>query len=104
MFFSLTVIKGEKDKHGVLETREYINSLTGFKQIHKHFRERNYATGLNFETGLKFMCDNYEQFIIVEDDLVVTSNYVSFLLNALDFYKDEKICFFALPVFVFRCN
>ncbi len=87
--------KGEKDKQGVLETREYINSITGFKHIHKHFRERNYATGLNFETGLNFLCDNYKQFIIVEDDLIVTDNYVSFLLNALDFYAHEKSVFCA---------
>ena len=85
--------KGEKDKQGVLETRAYIDSLTGFKRIHKHYRERNYATGLNFETGLKFLCNNYEQFIIVEDDLVVTSNYVSFLLQALDNYRNELSVF-----------
>ena len=85
--------KGEHDKQGVIETRDYINSLSGFKRIHKHFRKKNYATGLNFETGLKFLCDNYKQFIIVEDDLVVTSNYVSYLLRALDFYRDEKSVF-----------
>ena len=92
VFFS-DGFKGEHDKQGVLETRDYINSLSGFKRIHKHFREKNYATGLNFETGLKFLCDNYKQFIIVEDDLVVTSNYVSYLLQALDFYRNEESVF-----------
>lgn len=94
--------KGEKDKQGVLETRAYIDSLTGFKNVHKHYRDRNFATGLNFHTGLSYLANNYDRFIIVEDDLVVTPNYVKYLLDALDFYKKEKSVFcvtgFAFPL------
>lgn len=94
--------KGEKDKQGVLDTRAYIDSLTGFRNIYKHYRDKNFSTGPNFHTGLSFLANNYDRFIIVEDDLVVTSNYVKFLLNALDFYKGQKSVFcvtgFAFPL------
>ncbi|MDB5138950.1 MAG: glycosyl transferase [Mucilaginibacter sp.] len=92
--------KGERDKAGVLETREYINSITGFKSVIKHFRERNYSTGPNFIEGLTFLSNNYEQFIIVEDDLVVSPNYIKFLLDGLAFYKNNKSVF-CITAYVF---
>ncbi len=94
--------KGEKDKQGVLETRAYIDQLTGFKHVYKHYRDKNYSTGPNFHTGLTYLSNNYDRFIIVEDDLVVTPNYVKYLLDSLDFYKNEKTVFcvtgFAFPL------
>lgn len=85
--------KGEHDKQGVAETRAYINSLTGFKKVHKHFRERNVSTGPNFHAGINYLCNNYEQFIVIEDDLVVTPNYIPYMLQALAFYKEQKSVF-----------
>lgn len=94
--------KGEKDYQGVLETRAYIDSLTGFKNIYKHYRERNISTGPNFKQGITWLCENYKQFIVVEDDLVVTSNYITYLLQGLKFYENEKSVFcvtgFCFPI------
>lgn len=94
--------KSEKDLPGVTATREYIHSLTGFKKVHKHFRERNLSTGPNFFAGINYLRDNYEQFIVVEDDLVVTPNYVRYMLDGLDFYRNEPSVFcmsgFAFPL------
>ncbi len=94
--------KGEKDKQGVLETRAYIDTLTGFKNVYKHYRDKNFSTGPNFHTGLTYLSNNYDRFIIVEDDLVVTPNYIKYLLDGLDFYKNEKSVFcvtgFCFPI------
>jgi hypothetical protein len=85
--------KGEKDKKGVLETRAYIDTISGFKSVIKHFRETNLSTGPNFETGLKYLSANYDEFIIVEDDLVVSPNYIKFLQDALNFYRNDRKVF-----------
>jgi hypothetical protein len=94
--------KGERDYEGVMETRAYIDSLTGFRNIYKHYRERNISTGPNFKQGITWLCENYDQFIVVEDDLVVTPNYIKYLLDALDFYKHDPSIFcvtgFAFPL------
>lgn len=94
--------KSEKDQPGVQATRDYINALTGFKTVHKQFRERNFSTGPNFHQGITWLCANYDQFIVVEDDLVVTPNYVRYMLDALDFYRPYKNVFnisgFAFPL------
>lgn len=85
--------KNDKDLQGVLETRAYIDTLTGFRNVYKHFRERNVSTGPNFQEGLRYLCSHYEQFIVVEDDLVVTPNYIRYLLDGLAFYRDHKSVF-----------
>ncbi len=95
--------KSEKDKDGVLEVREYINSINGFRNVYKHFRSKNYSTGPNFEEGLKYLSDNYDQFIVVEDDLVVSPNYISYLMESLAFYKEQRSVF-CVTAFCFPLN
>lgn len=94
--------KNEKDEPGVKATRQYIDNLTGFKTIHKQFREKNLSTGPNFEQGITWLCIHYDQFIVVEDDLVVSPNYIRYMLDALHFYREEKNVFcisgFAFPL------
>lgn len=95
--------RSEKDKAGVDATREYVASLTGFRNIYKQFREKNLSTGPNFEQGITWLCQNYDQFIVVEDDLVVTPNYLRYMLDALDFYREAKNVF-TISGFAFQLN
>lgn len=94
--------KSSKDEDGVLATRKYIDSLSGFKKISKQYRDRNWSTGPNFQSGLTHMRLNFDQFIVVEDDLVVSPNYIKYILDALAFYRLEKSVFcvtgFAFPL------
>ncbi|MFC4213183.1 glycosyltransferase family A protein [Pedobacter lithocola] len=92
VFFSDGPKIGSDDTH-IKEVRHYIDNLDGFKNIIKHYREHNLSTGPNFRTGLTFLSENYERFIIVEDDLIVSSNYLKFLIDALEFYKDDQSVF-----------
>jgi glycosyltransferase involved in cell wall biosynthesis len=85
--------KKESDKENIQEVRNYIDSLTGFKSVIKHYREKNLSTGPNFRAGLTFLSENYERFIIVEDDLIVSPNYIKYLTDALEFYKADKTVF-----------
>ncbi len=94
--------KGERDREGVLETRAYIDSIGGFKSVIKQYRPKNLSTGPNFMQGIEFLTTNYNRFIVIEDDVVASSNYIKFLLDALDFYRDNKDVFcitgFVTPV------
>lgn len=94
--------KGSADEAGVAATRAYIDSLEGFGKIHKQYRERNLSTGPNFHQGISWLCQNYDQFIVVEDDLVVAPNYLRYMLDALDFYRNDDNIFavsgFCFPI------
>jgi hypothetical protein len=95
--------KGENDKKGVLETRAYIDSITGFRNVIKQYRDRNYSTGPNFRTGLNYLCANYDEFIVVEDDLIVSPNYIKYLLDALEYYREDQSVF-CVTGFVYPVN
>lgn len=92
VFFSDGPKKGA-DPTPIKEVRNYIDSLEGFKSVIKHYREENLSTGPNFRTGLTFLSENFERFIVIEDDLIVSPNYIKYLTDALEFYKDEKSVF-----------
>jgi glycosyltransferase involved in cell wall biosynthesis len=92
--------KKEADKQGILEVRAYIDSLKGFRNVIKHYRDRNYSTGPNFQEGLAFLSQNYDEFIVVEDDLVVAPNYIKYLMDGLDFYRKDKTVF-CITAYVF---
>lgn len=85
--------KNEVDAAGVQATRDYIDTITGFKKIHKHFHEKNVSTGPNFRDGITYLCENFDRFIVVEDDLVVSPNYIRYMLDALNHYENELSVF-----------
>ncbi len=85
--------KGEKDAAAVAETRQYIESISGFKKITRQYRDRNLSTGPNFFQGIAYLCSHADRFIVVEDDLVVTPNFLRYMLLALDYYQAESTVF-----------
>ncbi|RZK78890.1 MAG: glycosyltransferase [Pedobacter sp.] len=99
IFFS-DGVKKDADSTPIMEVRNYIDNLKGFKNVIKHYREHNLSTGPNFRTGITFLNEHYERFIIVEDDLIVSPNYIKFLNDALIFYKDESSVF-CITAYVF---
>ena len=92
----------ERDEPGVQAVRTYIDGLTGFGKVIRKFRPKNLSTGPNFQEGITWMSRQYQQFIVVEDDLVVTPNYIRYMLDALQFYQAEQGIFcisgFAFPL------
>jgi Glycosyl transferase family 2 len=92
--------KGEADKDGVLSTRAFIDGLTGFKKIYKMYRPENFGIHKNFSNGLTYLSANHDSFIVVEDDVVVSDNFLRFMNDGLAFYKDQK-SIFAITGFCF---
>jgi hypothetical protein len=95
--------KKEADKDAIIEVRSYIDSITGFKNVIKHYRDHNFSTGPNFREGLSFLSSNYDEFIVVEDDLIVSANYLKYLLDGLDFYRKNPSVF-CITAYVFPVN
>jgi len=67
--------------------RSYINEMDGFKSIKVNCRNHNFGVDYNIINGIKEMSENYESFIVVEDDLIVSSKFLKFMNAALIFYK-----------------
>jgi len=70
--------------------RSYINEIDGFKSIKVNYRDRNFGVDYNIINGIKEMSDNYESFIVVEDDLIVSSQFLKFMNEGLIYYKSYE--------------
>jgi hypothetical protein len=84
--------KNEKAKQGVAAVREYLKGLGGFKKINIVEREINYGLAKSIIEGVTEIVDKYGKVIVLEDDLVTSPHFLSYMNEALDLYeKDEKV-------------
>lgn len=82
---------GEKEK--VKKVREYVKSITGFKSLHYTFAENNKGLANSIIGGVSEVINQYGRVIILEDDIVLSNNFLSFLNQALVFYQNNNQVF-----------
>lgn len=78
--------EGETEK--VAAVREYVKSITGFKSLTYHFSEMNKKLGPSIIAGVTDVINQYGRAIVIEDDLVVTRNFLAFMNQGLNNYED----------------
>ncbi len=83
--------EGEREK--VSEVREYVKTVTGFKSLTCHFSEVNKKLGPSIIAGVTAVMADYGRAIVLEDDIVVSKNYLSFMNQCLALYQDNKEVF-----------
>jgi limonene-1,2-epoxide hydrolase len=92
---------GDEEKVDIV--RKYIHTIDGFKKVYIIEREKNdlYA---NYKLGIKQLLDEHGRCIFMEDDNVVSSDFLQYMNDGLEFYKDDKSIFaingFNVPVSV----
>lgn len=82
---------GEAEK--VEAVRDYVKTIKGFKSLTFHFSEQNKKLGPSIIAGVTDVMNQYGKAIIVEDDIISSSNFLSFLNKGLDFYENYKEVF-----------
>lgn len=81
---------GEEEK--VKEVQKYIKNIEGFKSLHYTFSENNRGLGNSIITGVCQIINQHGKAIVLEDDLVFSTNFLSFINQGLNRYeKDEKV-------------
>ena len=83
--------EGESAK--VASVREYASSITGFHMVETHFSDVNRKLGPSIIAGVTDVINRYGRAIIIEDDLIATSNLLSFLNQGLDRYESNREVF-----------
>lgn len=81
--------KNNEDKKDVLEVRKLIHSINGFKKIHIIEHPQNYGLATNIINGVTEIIDKYSKVIVLEDDLVTSPWFITFMNEALSKYYDE---------------
>lgn len=83
--------EGEEKK--VTEVQSFVKSISGFKSLETHFSKENRGLGPSLIAGINDVMERYGRAIIVEDDLVCSTNFLSFLNQGLDYYQNKKEVF-----------
>ena len=85
--------KGDKDKSGVLEVRDYIKTIQGFNKITSSFSKNNKGLGASIIAGVTTILESYPSVIVLEDDLVPSKNFLQYMNQALETYQHEQKVF-----------
>lgn len=84
--------RDEGDLAQIAQTREIIKSISGFKSVETVLSEVNRGLAMSIIQGVTQLMQAYGKVIVLEDDLVVSGNFLTFMNDCLDFYaKDERI-------------
>ena len=92
----------EEDKAAVEEVRSFIKNSSGFASVTCHLSESNKGLANSIIAGVTEILDKDGKAIVLEDDLVLSGNFLNFMNAALDWYQnDEKVfsvCGYTIPI------
>lgn len=71
------------------EVRAYIRSIAGFETVTLIEREANLGLARSIIDGVTRLCQEYGRVIVVEDDLITSPHFLSYMNDALARYEHE---------------
>ncbi len=82
--------KNENDIKAVEEVRNYIATISGFKDVKITLRKKNLGLADSVISGVTEVIEKSGKAIILEDDIVTSPYFLKFTNEALDFYEKDK--------------
>jgi 2-polyprenyl-3-methyl-5-hydroxy-6-metoxy-1,4-benzoquinol methylase len=76
------------DLSGIKEVRRLIKDID-WVPVEKHFAKNNKGLSNSIQQGLSHVFHEYEQAVIIEDDVCVAPNFYSFMVECLQKYKKD---------------
>lgn len=80
--------KNESDILFVNNVCDYVKKINGFKKIKYFISKTNQGLSKSIISGVSLIFNNYDKAIILEDDLVLSSNFLSYMNNSLKYYQN----------------
>ncbi|MET7030071.1 glycosyltransferase family protein [Sediminicola luteus] len=75
------------DMKQVEEVRKYIKNVSGFKQVYLIISKTNKGLANSIIDGVSEILKTYESVIVLEDDLITSTNFLTYMNCALEFYN-----------------
>ena len=85
--------KSDADNEKVALVRNYIKSIGGFKKVVVIESATNKGLANSIIGGVTSIIANYESVIVLEDDLVTSTNFLAFMNQCLKQYHDNESIF-----------
>ncbi len=80
--------EGEADIE-IRKVRDYLRKISGFKSISITERNHNFGLASSVIEGVTEVIDKYGKAIVLEDDLELSPDFLRFMNDSLDRYKNE---------------
>ncbi|RYG50011.1 MAG: glycosyltransferase, partial [Chitinophagaceae bacterium] len=94
--------KKPADEPLVAEVRAYLKTITGFKTVIIKEAPANKGLANSIIGGVNEVINRYDKVIVLEDDLVSSSNFLVYMNNGLDYYRENAKVFsitgFSIPI------
>lgn len=74
----------------VEDVRKYAHSVAGFKNVAVIEREQNWGLAKSIINGVTDTVNKYGKVIVLEDDLLTSTNFLRYMNESLNFYENEK--------------
>jgi hypothetical protein len=85
--------KNEGGSAAVQQIRKYIRTIQGFKSVTIIEREWNLGLANSVISGITDLCNEFGRVIAMEDDLLTTVDFLTFINQALERYETEPRIF-----------
>ena len=73
--------KNNLDRDDVLNVREYIARISGFKRVEIILREKNFGLSKNIISGINYVLKNNKKIIVLEEDLELSKYFLNFIFK-----------------------
>ena len=93
LFVFSDAAKNEKGQAQVEAVRAFIQSKewqSNFKSVKIVLAEKNKGLANSVIGGVSSIIEQYKKVIVVEDDLILSRNFLQYMNDALDFYQDDQ--------------
>ena len=81
--------KSDAQANSVAEVRRYIKQIGGFKSVTIFERETNMGLANSIISGVTSIVNNHGRVIVLEDDLVTSPYFLTYMNLALEKYADD---------------
>jgi acetyltransferase-like isoleucine patch superfamily enzyme len=81
--------KNPQDTEKVDAVRHYLKSIEGFKKVTIVERDRNWGLARNIVDGVTKVVDEFGKIVVLEDDLLTSSNFLLYMNESLDKYHSH---------------
>lgn len=82
--------KSEQDNAKVAQVRALIGCVPGFRSVTLIPSEENKGLSRSVIEGVSELLEKHESLIVLEDDLEVSSDFLTFMNESLEAYRDRK--------------
>ena len=81
--------KDESSANSVTQVRRYLKTISGFKSVKIVEQKENLGLANSIIRGVTSVCNEHGKVIVLEDDIVTSPHFLSYMNEALNKYEDD---------------